>query len=98
MNVKQDPNFIEKVRHLSQDEGLTDKEIAAQLGYSRKTIVWVRVENNIPKCNLENKRDKPMLCYECKKVYLVKRSSKIGEDLCPICNPLNAKDDAKACI
>ena len=97
MSALHDPSLIEKVRHYSQEEGLNDTEIADKLGYSRKTIVWIRKENSIPKCNLENKRDKAQLCFECKKPYFVRRKSKIGEEVCPDCGP-KVKMSANTCI
>ena len=52
------PYVIEEVKRLSQQEGLTDKEIADILGCSRATVNRARQAHNIPKANLENRKDK----------------------------------------
>jgi len=97
MDAIHDPLLAEKIRMLSQDEGRNDTEIAEEIGYSRKTVVQIRRLNQIPKCNLNNRRDKPMLCYGCKNPYFVRRGSKIGEEVCPICKP-EGKLTATTCI
>ena len=50
--------IVEQIMKLSQDEGLSDAEIAEQLGYARGSIQRIRKTHNIPTANMENRKDK----------------------------------------
>lgn len=69
--------IIEEVRRLSQEEGLNDGEIAEKIGCSKSTIGRVRADNNIPKCNLKNKKDKSYICSSCSKQVFIARREKV---------------------
>lgn len=66
----------QKVRELSQDEGLRDHEIAALIGVSRKTVHGIRKENNIPTANLQNRNDKSYTCHRCQGDFTVRRKER----------------------
>lgn len=68
--------FIDNVRHLSQEEGLKDGEIAERLGCSRATVNRTRQAYNIPTANLRNRKDKHCICEACEKEYYVQRKER----------------------
>lgn len=78
------PFVIDRVRSLSQEEGLNDSEIAAIMEYSRISIQRIRKENNIPTANRENRKDKPCKCTVCQKIFHIRRweSNKIACEDC----------------
>lgn len=70
------PYFIEQIKHLGQDEGLTDKEIADVFGCSRATVNRARIKFGIPTAKLENRRDKEYTCTFCHKVVKIRRKER----------------------
>lgn len=56
---------IEVIRRMSQDEGLNDRQIADKIGCSRVTITRIRSRNNIPRCEIYNRKDKTFVCLGC---------------------------------
>lgn len=79
---------IETVRVMSQEEGLNDRQIADKLGCSRVTITRIRTRNNIPRCEIYNRKDKHFVCLGCgDKVYIKRKDRRqafcekcLGED------------------
>lgn len=67
------PILVKEVRRLSQEEGLNDTEIAKLIGCSRATVVRARKQNNIPSCNVMNKKDKTYICGICGKTVTIRR-------------------------
>lgn len=76
--------FAEQVRHLSQEEGLKDHEIAAALGCSRATVNRTRQQAEIPTVNLRNRKDKACVCLGCRQEYLIRRKER-RQKYCPTC-------------
>lgn len=76
--------IIDEIRRLSQEEGLNDGEIAEKIGCSKSTIGRARAKNNIPKCNLKNKKDKSYVCFSCNKRIFIARREKV-KLYCPEC-------------
>ena len=70
------PVLIEETKRLSQDEGLTDKEIADMFGCSRATINRTRQKHNIPTAKLENRMDKQYTCTFCGEVVTIRRKER----------------------
>lgn len=70
------PFLVKEITRLSQEEGLTDKEIADVIGCSRATINRTRIKYNIPTANLQERNDKEYQCVFCKKVVLIKRKER----------------------
>lgn len=70
------PVLVEEIRRLSQDEGLTDKEIADIFGCSRATINRTRQKHGIPTANLENRKDKQYTCRFCEKTVVIRRKER----------------------
>lgn len=70
------PMVVEEIRRLSQDEGLHDHEIAELLGVSRVTIARQRAANNIPRANLENRKDKTFVCQGCRETITIARKER----------------------
>ena len=68
---------VNEVRRLSQEEGYIDKEIADALGCHRVTITRLRKDNNIPRPNLLNRKDKKQVCSQCGKVQYLRRRERI---------------------
>lgn len=75
---------VEKVRKLSQEEGLNDRQIAEKLMCERATITRLRKRHNIPTCNLSNRLDKTYVCANCKKTITIRRKDKC-KVLCKEC-------------
>lgn len=67
---------IKEITRLSQEEGLNDREIADLLGCSRATVNRVRVSTEIPKANLENKKDKTYVCAKCGETVSIRRKER----------------------
>lgn len=78
------PYLVEQVRHLSQNEGLSDEEIAKQLGCSRATVNRTRKNHNIPLANLENRKDKSYTCVACNETIVIARKER-KKRYCPEC-------------
>lgn len=76
--------IVEQIIKLSQEEGLTDSQIAERLGYARGSIQRIRRAHNIPKYNKDNKRDKTCKCMKCDKEFFIKRSE-TDKIFCPEC-------------
>lgn len=70
------PYLVEEIRRLSQDEGLSDKEIATVLGCSRATVNRARRAHDIPTANLDNRKDKEYTCTFCEKVVVIARKER----------------------
>ena len=68
--------FVQKILHYSQEEGLKDHEIADILGCSRATVNRTRQAHNIPTANLRNRKDKECTCEECGKHYVIQRKER----------------------
>lgn len=75
---------IDKIRELSQNEGLNDREIAELLHCDRTTVTRTRKRENIPICNKNNRKDKKYICSKCKKIIYIRRCEPI-KLLCPEC-------------
>lgn len=78
------PYNIEQIKQLSQDEGLSDKEIADVLGCSRATVNRARQHTGIPTANLNNRKDKKYVCHFCKKEVVIRRKER-KKKYCPEC-------------
>jgi len=72
------PMVIQEIRRLNQAEGLTDAEIADQLGISRVTVCRVRKQAKIPRCNRANRKDKSYVCKgkDCGKEVVIARKER----------------------
>ena len=75
---------IEKIRMLSQSEGLNDRQIGDITGCSRVTITRIRLRNKIPTCDISNRRDKSYICLGCMKEIFIKRKER-RQAICPEC-------------
>lgn len=79
--------FVDKVRELSQEEGLRDHEIAEILGCARATVNRTRKVEGIAMANLSNRKDKKCTCDECGAEYYIRRkerrTKRCKEDICP---------------
>lgn len=64
---------VEEIRRLSQEEGMTDKEIAGILGVHRVTVNRIRNQNDIPKAKFINRQDKLVYCTICRKPFIIRR-------------------------
>jgi predicted transcriptional regulator len=69
-------NIIDEVYRLSQEEGMSDSQIAEMLECSRITVHRIRKQNNIPTANKDNIRDKFYICVKCHKKVMIRRSDK----------------------
>lgn len=78
---------VEEIRSLSQDEGMTDKEIAKSLGVHRVTVSRIRSKYSIPKAVLENRKDKLVHCTKCRRPFIIRRREKSPKGLyyCDCC-------------
>lgn len=76
MSVKE-PIDVSVITHLSQEEGLIDREIAEQLDCHRVTITRIRSRHNIPRPNLANRKDKVQICKRCGKEDVLRRKQRI---------------------
>ncbi len=81
---RQQQLIIDEIRRLSQEEGLRDIEIADIIEYNRVSVQRIRRENNIPKYNIKNRKDKEVICPQCLQHYMIRRSEKPGI-CCPDC-------------
>lgn len=70
------PYLVEKIRYLSQEEGLTDQEIANIIGCSRATVNRARQKYGIPRANRANRKDKSYVCQACQKVVWIRRKER----------------------
>lgn len=70
------PYLVEKINHLSQEEGLSDKEIAGILGCSRATVNRTRRAYKIPTANLQNRKDKSYICSFCETEVIIPRKER----------------------
>lgn len=84
---------VQEIRRLSQEVGLTDREIANRLGLSMDTIRRVRKANSIPRANLANRVDKRYTCQRCGKVVAIARKER-RRKYCPECRPTVAAQNA----
>lgn len=71
-----DTLIVKEIVRLSQDEGLHDLEIATKLGCSRATIARYKKKYNLPKVNLNNRKDKTYFCSRCGKEVIIRRFEK----------------------
>lgn len=78
------PIIINEIRRLSQEEGLKDSEIAEAIQYSRVSVQRIRKDNNIPKYNMNNRKDKRAVCPQCCGEYFIRRKETAGI-ACPEC-------------
>lgn len=75
---------VNQIYKLSQEEGLTDTEIAKKLGYARGSIQRIRMENNIPTANKSNRKDKICKCMKCDGKFFIRRCES-NRIVCPTC-------------
>lgn len=75
---------INRIRYYSQELGLFDEEIAERMDVHRVTVNRVRIKHNIPRPNLENRRDKKQVCKRCGHVDMLPRHRRI-KNLCKSC-------------
>lgn len=75
---------VDEIRRLSQEEGLSDVEIAQILGISRVTVCRVRKQYGIPRANRANRKDKVYVCAECKREIAIARKER-KQRYCPEC-------------
>ena len=78
------PIIVNEIRRLSQEEGLKDVEIADVIKYNRVSVQRIRNENNIPKYNMDNRKDKKVICPQCCGQYFIRRKENPGI-CCPEC-------------
>lgn len=86
------PLVVEEIRRLSQEEGLTDGEIAERLGLSRATVNRARQKYGIPRANLQERRDKEYVCNRCGQTVVIKRKER-RQKYCPTCKPIVAAEN-----
>lgn len=67
---------VQEIRRLSQEEGLSDTEIARILGCARATVNRTRLANNIPTANLRNRKDKTYTCRACNSIVVIPRKKR----------------------
>ncbi|MCX7610422.1 MAG: hypothetical protein N2043_02390 [Ignavibacterium sp.] len=65
-----------EVYKLSQEEGLTNKEISTLLGYSEEMILYIKRKFQIPKRKIENRKDKKQICALCGKTEYIRRKER----------------------
>jgi DNA-directed RNA polymerase subunit RPC12/RpoP len=75
---------IDKIKMLSQAEGLNDRQIGEILGCSRVTITRIRNRNDIPTCEISNRKDKTYVCLDCGQEIFIKRKER-RQAICPDC-------------
>jgi rubrerythrin len=85
------PIIVEKIRQLSQGEGLKDNEIAEIIKYNRVTVQKIRKAYNIPTYNKDMRKDKEAICPQCGNIYYIRRSE-VPKICCPICEKKYEKD------
>lgn len=74
MTFNTSPVIVDKIRFLSQEEGLKDSEIAEKIGYNRVSVQRIRKQYNIPTWNPANRKDKAIMCPQCGKAYYIRRN------------------------
>jgi DNA-directed RNA polymerase subunit RPC12/RpoP len=79
---------IDKIKMLSQAEGLNDRQIGEILGCSRVTITRIRNRNDILTCEISNRKDKSYVCLDCGKEIFIKRKER-RQAICPDCMKKN---------
>lgn len=84
------PVIVEKIRSLSQDEGLKDSEIALKIGYNRVSIQRIRKQYGIPTYNTDNRKDKAVMCPQCGNAYYIRRNQS-AMVCCPKCQQIMNK-------
>lgn len=62
-----------EIEYLALQEGMNDRMIADKLHCDRTTVTRIRRRYNIPKCNVNNRRDKSYICVGCNKKVFIKR-------------------------
>jgi hypothetical protein len=80
---------LDEIRRLSQGEGRNDGEIARLLGLSRATVNRTRQEFEIPRANLDERKDKSYVCQHegCGKEITIARKER-KQKFCSDCKPL----------
>jgi len=76
--------IVKEIERLSSEEGLNDNEIADIIGCSRATVNRTRLEHDIPRANLQNKKDKVYECNTCLKSITIRRKER-RKTTCPDC-------------
>lgn len=85
--------IVQQIFDLSQNEGLSDSEIAEKIGYARGSVQRIRQENNIPIANRKVRKDKECYCIKCDKDFFIRRNDPDDRMyLCPEC----LEEDKKA--
>lgn len=80
--------FVAKeIQRLSQDEGLNDGEIADLLKVSRATVNRARQAYEIPRANLDNRKDKEYVCSRCGATVTIARKER-KKKYCEACKPI----------
>lgn len=82
--MKTSPIIVNEIRRLSQEEGLRDAEIAAIIEYNRVSVQKIRKAYNIPTYNKDMRKDKAVICPNCKSTYYIRRKEEPGI-CCPAC-------------
>lgn len=67
---------LEEIYKLSQDEGLTDKEIGDKIGIMRESVCRIRIRYGIPSRSLENRKDVPTYCSNCGELFYKRRKDR----------------------
>lgn len=84
LTMNTSPVIVEEIRRLSQEEGLKDTEIADIIQYNRVSVQRIRKFYGIPTYNKEMRKDRPVTCPMCRRVYNIRRNEKPGI-CCPEC-------------
>lgn len=96
--MKTSPIIVNEIRRLSQEEGLKDTEIAEIIQYNRISIQRIRQEFGIPTYNKMMRKDKRVVCPQCKKEYFIRRCEKDNKICCPECEKkININIDSEYC-
>jgi hypothetical protein len=82
--MKTSPIIVNEIRRLSQEEGLRDTEIAEIIQYNRVSVQKIRKAYNIPTYNKDMRKDKAVICPECKSMYYIRRNEE-PKICCPAC-------------
>lgn len=75
---------VNEIRRLAVEEGLNDKEIAEIIGCHRVSVNRIRSKHGIPKADYSIRKDKKIICPQCRKEYFIRRNEKPGV-ACPEC-------------
>ncbi len=81
----------ERVKELSQDEGLFDHEIANILHCHRVSVTRIRSKYGIPRPNLSNRKDKVQVCKRCGTKIILRRKERVRK-YCPSCQRLRNEE------